>query len=105
MACVLKRRPDGVFEGKTGKTVEIGLASDAPAQVVRIAYAGTQDGEAPFTFDIVRGRQKLLLVALGGGEDVQRMRIVEDPAGDQCRLRNFFWSPANFFTTLDIEGV
>ena len=105
MACVLKRRQDGVFEGKTGKTVEIDVTSDAPTQMVRLAYAGTEDGEAPFTFTIVSGRQKLLLFALGSSATVQLMRIVEDPSGDKCRLRNFFWSPSNFFTVLEIEGV
>jgi hypothetical protein len=105
MACVLTRRQNGVFEVKTGKTVEIGLRSERPMKLVRLAYAGKGDGEAPFTFTIVSGPQKLLIVALGAGKAVQLMRIVEDPEGDACHLRNFFWSATNFFTSLDIEGV
>jgi len=105
MACILTRRSsDGVFVGKTGKTVEIGIQSDHPARIVRLTYAGTQDGAAPFTFKIQSGIQKLLVVALGTGTGVQQMKIVEDPSGDNCRLRNFFWSPTHFHTTLDIEG-
>jgi hypothetical protein len=105
MACVLTRRDDGVFEGKIGKTVEIDLRSERPVALVRLAYAGKDDGAAPFEFRIVSGPQKLLIVALGAGKTVQQMRIVEDPGGDACHLRNFFWSPTNFFTSLDIEGV
>ena len=106
MACILSRRPDGVFVGKTGRTVEIGVQSAAPARMVRMTYAGKADGEAPFEFKIVSGPQKLLLVAIGSSTGVQHMRILEDPDADEpCFLRNFFWSPTNFFTSLDIEGV
>jgi len=104
VACNLTRRDDGVFVGKTGRTVEIGIRSDQPASVVRLTYAGTEDGEAPFTFTIKKGLQKLLVVAIGVSTGVQLMRIVEDPDGDDCHLKNFFWSPTHFHTTLDIEG-
>lgn len=105
MACILTRRAsDGVFVGKTGKTVEIGIQSEQPARIVRLTYAGTQDGTAPFTLTIQGGLQKLLVVAIGTGTGVQQMQIVEDPSGSNCRLRNFFWSPTHFHTTLDIEG-
>jgi len=104
VACILKRRDDGVFVGKTGRTVEIGIRSTQPAQVVRLMYAGTEDGAAPFTFTIKKGPQKLLVVAIGVNANVQHMRIVEDPSDADCHLRNFFWSPTHFHTTLDIEG-
>ena len=105
MACILTRRPsDGVFVGKTGKTVEIGIRSGQPAQIVRLIYAGAQDGATPFTFQIQRGLQKLLIVAIGIGTGVQRMQIVEHPSGSNCHLKNFFWSPTHFHTVLDIEG-
>ena len=105
MPCVLTRRSDGVFVGKTGRSVEIGVESAAPARLVRMTYAGKDDGEAPFEFKLVRGPQKLLIVAIGSSPGVQHMRILEDPDGTPCFLRNFFWSPTNFFTSLDIEGV
>jgi hypothetical protein len=104
MACKLTRRDDGVFIGKTGQTVEIGIRSTEPARIVRMTYAGTQDGEAPFTFKIQSGFQKLLVVAIGTGAGVQQMKIVEDPSGSMCHMKNFFWSPTHFHTTVDIEG-
>jgi hypothetical protein len=84
--------------------VRIDLRSEKPATLVRIFYAGEQDGDVPFEFTIKAGRQKLLLVA-SGAERNQRMRIVELSGRDVCQLRNFFWSPTNFSTVLDIEGA
>ena len=104
MACNLTRREDGVFTGRTGKSVEIGLRSEAPARVVRLTYAGTDDGDEPFTFTIKTGLNKLLIVAVGGSSGVQLMKVTEDPGGEACHLKNFFWSRTHFFTTLDIEG-
>jgi hypothetical protein len=104
VACILKRRDDGVFVGKTGRTVELGIRSAQPAGVVRLIYAGTEDGAAPFTFTIKPGRHKLLVIAIGVVAGVQLIKVVEDPAGGDCHLKNFFWSPTHFHTTLDIEG-
>jgi hypothetical protein len=108
MACVLKRGDDGVFRGKSGQTVEIDVESDKPAVLVKLFYAGDQDGEAPFEFNVRKGRQKLLVVAAGvetDEDEPQHMRIVERSGGEDCFLRHFFWTPTHFHTTLDIEGV
>lgn len=104
MACNLTRGADGVFTGTTGKSVEIGLRSDTPAKIVRLTYAGTDDGAAPFNFTIKRGLNKLLIVAVGESSGVQLMKVTEDPGRNGCHLKNFFWSRTHFFTTLDIEG-
>ena len=106
MACKLTRRPDGVFEGRTGSKVTIDLLSDRPARLTHLFYAGDQDDAAPFELRIKKGPQKLLVVALGvaGPDETQRMVIAE--AGDPpCPLRLFFWTTLNFSTVLDIEGV
>ncbi len=106
MACVLTRRPDGVFTGKTGEKVEIGVRSPLGARLVRLTYGGKEDGDAPFTLTIERGSHKLLVVALGAAGGVQRMQILENPSdASPCHLKNFFWSPSHFFTALDIEGI
>jgi hypothetical protein len=108
MACTLERRDDGVFEGKTGRTIQIDIDSDQPAALVKLFYGGDLDGEAPFEFKIRKGPQKLLVVAAGvesDEENTQHMRIVERSGGEDCFLRHFFWTPKHFHTTLDIEGV
>lgn len=103
MPSKLKRRDDGTFTGKTGAEVEVALRSESPASTVRIIYAGEEDGEAPFTFDIKRGENDLLIVAVGADED-QKMIVVEVTDGEDARLKSFFWSNTRFFTTLTIEG-
>ena len=104
MPCVLKRRPDGVFVGPTGKKVQVDIDSDQPASTVRIIYAGEQDGEAPFEFKIKAGLQVLLIVAVGVAND-QLMRVMEVSGTQRCPLRKFFWSSTHFHTALEIEGV
>jgi hypothetical protein len=104
MACTLIRQDDGTFAGKRGRTVRVDVQSDRPASVVRISYAGEQDGTAPFEFTVKPGRQKLLITALGVDND-QRMKVVEIAAGQPCHLKNFFWSATHFHTTLDIVGA
>ena len=104
MACSLTRREGGVFTASSGQSVEIGLRSATPARIVRLTYAGTEDGDAPFSFTVKKGLNKLLIVAVGESDDVQLMKVTEDPEGDACHLKNFFWSRTHFFTTLDIEG-
>ena len=48
MACVLTRRKeDGVFVGRTGQKIRIDVRSKEPAALVRLVYAGAQDGEPP----------------------------------------------------------
>ena len=105
MPCVLTRQANGVFVGQAGRTAEIGLRSAQPGRVVRLIYAGTEDGQPPFTFTIKPGLNKLLVVAVGVSAGVQHMSVVEDPNGAACHLKNFFWSPTHFFTTLDINGI
>lgn len=106
MACVLRRRPDGVFEGTTGATVAIDLTSNQPSRLVHLFYAGEHDGTAPFQFTIRPGKNKLLVVAVGTAVAglTQRMVIIE-AGSPPCPLRLFFWSTTNFSTMLDIEGV
>jgi hypothetical protein len=106
MACVLRRRQDGVFEGKTGATVTIEVTSTQPSRVVHLFYAGVHDGAAPFHITIRPGKNKLLVVAVGtaAGGVTQRMTIIE-AGSPPCPLRLFFWSTTNFSTMLDIEGV
>jgi hypothetical protein len=104
MACTLKRRQsDGVFVGAAGQKVRVDVQSEQPASLVQLIYAGELDGTPPFEFTIQKGRQKLLIVAVGVDGD-QRMQIVELSANAVCHLRNFFWSTTHFHTTLDIEG-
>lgn len=104
MACSLKRRKtDGVFVGTVGRIVRVDVQSEQQAEIVRLTYAGEEDGTAPFEFTIQKGRCKLLIAVVGvGGE--QRMEIVELAGADVCHLRRFFCTPAHFHTTLDIEG-
>lgn len=104
MACKLTNM-EGVFEGAAGETVTIEVRSEQPAEVVKIFYAGETDGEPPFQFQIKEGLHKLLVAAVGL-EAGQKIRVVEvDAQGNECDLRNFFWSPDHFHTTLDIAGV
>ena len=103
MACVLSRQ-NRVFQGTVGSDVRIAVRSNTPAGTVRIVYAGDQDSTPPFTFKIKEGKHKLLVWAVGC-ESGQKMQVVEVDGRNDCRLRTFFWSGANFFTTLTIEGV
>jgi hypothetical protein len=104
MAGQLTRQDDGSFQGKTNATIQVDLRSDQPASMVRIAYAGEQDGAAPFEFQIKAGMNKLLVVALGVS-DGQKMELVEANGASDWHLRSFFWSKSHFHATLDIEGV
>jgi hypothetical protein len=106
MACVLRRRPDGVFEGPIGATVTIDVVLNGPARLVHLFYAGQHDGVAPFQFTIRPGKNKLLVVAIGTAVAgfAQKMVIVETNV-PPCPLRLFFWTVTNFSTVLDIEGV
>lgn len=104
MARQLTRQDDGSFQGNTNAIVQVDLRSEQPASIVRIVYAGEQDGAAPFEFRIKAGVNKLLLVALGVS-DSQKMELVEADGANDWHLRNFFWSKTNFHATLEIEGV
>ncbi len=104
MAGKLIRQDDGSFQGKTDTLIQVDVRSEQPASMVRIAYAGEQDGAAPFEFQIKAGMNKLLVVALGVS-DGQKMELVEAHGANDWHLRNFFWSKTNFHATLDIEGV
>ena len=104
MGCRLTRQPDGRFRGRAGETVRIEVRSGDPANTVRIAYAGKQDGDPPFDFVIQQGENKLLVVALGA-QDGQKMTVVEVEGENVCPLKRFFWSRTHFHTTLDIEGI
>ena len=105
MACNLTRQPDGSFQGKIGSKIQIVVRSDEnAAEIVRLFYAGEQDVDAPYEFEIKADKNKLLIVAIGVKDD-QRMRIVELEGSCECHLKNFFWSSTHFHTTLDIVGV
>jgi hypothetical protein len=103
MACKLTRKPGGTFVAAVGSKIVVDVRSDRPAATVRIAYAGEQDGEAPFEFRLKKGRHMLLVVALGlNREDI--MTVVEVDDEDDCPLKRFAWSSEHFLTTLAIEG-
>lgn len=104
MACKLTRVPGGGFEAAVGSKIIVDVRSEDPASTVRIAYAGEQDGEPPFEFRVKKGRNLLLLVALGVSQD-QRMTVVEVDGDNDCPLKRFSWSSTNFHTALAIEGV
>ena len=105
MARILSRQPDGSFKGKSGKNVQIRVrSSEGAAGTVRIVYAGEQDGKAPFNFTIKKEKHKLLVIAVGV-EKVQRMQVVEVDGSEEYKLKHFYWSPAHFHTTLDIQGA
>lgn len=104
MGCKLTRQPNGGFRGPAEERVRIDVRSDQPASVVRIAYAGEQDGDPPFEFLIRQGENKLLVVALGA-QDGQKITVVELEGENACPLKRFFWSRTHFHTTLDIEGI
>ncbi|MEO5823671.1 MAG: hypothetical protein ABIT71_24465 [Vicinamibacteraceae bacterium] len=80
------------------------LRSPGAAGLVQIFYAGEEDGVAPFEFVIRKGKNKLLLVAVGA-VDRQRMLVLETFGAGECPLKLFTWTRTHFFTTLDIEGV
>jgi hypothetical protein len=103
MACKLTRIAGGTFQGRTGARVAVDVRSDARAKTVRIAYAGEQDGQAPFEFTVKRGLNQLLVVALGV-QDGQKMTVVE-VGTDDCPLRRFAWSTTHFFTAITIQGI
>ena len=87
MACKLTRDANGVFHAQTGSRIQINTTSSLPARVVRILYAGQQDGEAPLEITVEQGQHKLLVAAVGVEED-QLIRIVEVDGGNTCPLRN-----------------
>ena len=103
MACVLSRH-GRVFQGLIGRNVEVAVRSQSPANTVRIAYAGSQDGTPPFTFAVQAGKNKLLVQALGCN-NAQRITVVEVDGAVDCKLKTFRWSGTNFFTTMTIEGL
>lgn len=104
MACKLVRQPGGTFTAPAGSKITIAVRSDQPARTVRITYAGEQDGDAPFEFRVRKGRNLLLVVAVGVAQD-QRMLVVEVDGATDCPLKRFSWSSTHFHTTLPVEGV
>jgi hypothetical protein len=103
MAFKLTRDPsDGTFHGETGQKVTIGCDSSAGASVVRIGYAGTEDGEAPFEFTIKKGKNVLVVIVFDNVP--KRVFVTEIDGAATQNLRFFNWSPTNFFTQLTIVG-
>ena len=64
--------------------------------MVRLTYAGADDGDVTFTFTIEKRRHKRLVVAIGMHALVHHMSAVDDPNGADCHLKRFFWEfPTN----------
>lgn len=103
MAFQLTRTNTGIWVGAIGATVTIDVRSVQPASVVRITYAGKEDGTPPFQFDIKKGLAAVLVatVAVKNGQEVEILEI--DGAQSQV-LKSFFWSKEKFFDFVQVRG-
>lgn len=103
MAFKLSRGEDRRFGGRIGEVVEIGVSPQGQARLVRISYAGEEDGTAPFQFTIREGLHALVVAPIGVLEP-QKIFITEKDGIQVQDLTYFSWSSATPIVRLAIVG-